>query len=324
MGSTGASFQSAVNIYNAAGVPGEQAFSGPTRVTAYNLQSGDVPNIIARAYTITNGGNPDTTLGAPNAGTAQVGGTGQFAGLLVNPKEYASFGTSLSTLAPTLSVPNGTVGSLATMGPFWALLDNIPDVDDLLTYDPTDGSLSSIPPIVKFTAAIAAGGTDTADVMTVSAVTQGKLQVGQPIYYDGQGLAVTIASLGTGKGYTGTYNLSTINTLTVNSTAMTSPSVPAPAVSVTGAISTTTLTVSAVSAGQVYIGMPVNGTGVAEGTVVTGFGSGVGGTGTYTVNNSQTVTSTTLTSTANKIVPNAVVSNFDVTVPGLAVITLTN
>lgn len=63
----------------------------------------------------------------------------------------------------------------------------------------------------------------------------------------------------------------------------------------TGAISGTTLTVSAVSAGTIAVGQQLAGTGIAAGTVVTGFLTGTGGTGTYTVNNTQTVASESMT-----------------------------
>jgi hypothetical protein len=63
---------------------------------------------------------------------------------------------------------------------------------------------------------------------------------------------------------------------------------------VTGAISGTTLTVSAVAAGVIEVGATVIGPGVTAGTVITALGTGTGGTGTYTVNNSQTVASATL------------------------------
>jgi hypothetical protein len=63
----------------------------------------------------------------------------------------------------------------------------------------------------------------------------------------------------------------------------------------TGEISTTTLTVSAVTAGTLKLGMEITGTGVAAGTRITDFGTGTGGTGTYTVNNSQTTASTAMT-----------------------------
>lgn len=61
---------------------------------------------------------------------------------------------------------------------------------------------------------------------------------------------------------------------------------------VTGAISGTTLTVSAVAAGTVQLGQYV--TGASAGTQIVALGSGSGGTGTYVVNNSQTVGSGTL------------------------------
>ncbi|MFZ5530287.1 MAG: hypothetical protein ACOY4U_04455, partial [Pseudomonadota bacterium] len=64
---------------------------------------------------------------------------------------------------------------------------------------------------------------------------------------------------------------------------------------ITGSISGVTLTVSAVTSGTVQIGQSLVGTGISANTIVTGFGTGTGGTGTYTVNNSQTVSSTGIT-----------------------------
>lgn len=72
---------------------------------------------------------------------------------------------------------------------------------------------------------------------------------------------------------------------------------------VTGEITGTSLNVTSVSGGSLYgalrVGDSITGTGVTAGTIITAFGSGTGGTGTYTVNNSQTVTSTTLTVSSN-------------------------
>lgn len=65
--------------------------------------------------------------------------------------------------------------------------------------------------------------------------------------------------------------------------------------SFTGSISGTTLTVSAVSSGIIGIGQAVTGSGVSSGTMIVDYISGTGGTGTYRVNISQTVSSTTLT-----------------------------
>lgn len=67
---------------------------------------------------------------------------------------------------------------------------------------------------------------------------------------------------------------------------------------VTGSISTTTLTVSAVTSGQLGVGALISGTGITADSCVTALGTGTGGTGTYTVNRSQTVASTTITAAA--------------------------
>lgn len=61
--------------------------------------------------------------------------------------------------------------------------------------------------------------------------------------------------------------------------------------SFTGSISGTTLTVSTISSGSIQVGQPVYGMGVSLGTLITGFLSGAGGAGTYTVNNSQSIAS---------------------------------
>lgn len=66
----------------------------------------------------------------------------------------------------------------------------------------------------------------------------------------------------------------------------------------TGSVSGTTLTVSSVTSGTIRVGQAVYGIGMANGTVITALGTGTGGTGTYTVNVSQTVASQQITGTA--------------------------
>jgi hypothetical protein len=63
---------------------------------------------------------------------------------------------------------------------------------------------------------------------------------------------------------------------------------------VTGSIAGTTLTVTAVTSGTLALGQTIQGSTVTAQTIITAFGTGTGGAGTYTVNNSQTVTSRTL------------------------------
>src|ERR1700761_6331884 len=110
-----ATFQSSVNIWSAAGVVGELAFDGPMRAAPYNLYSAGVPNLVGNAFTVTSGGSPEPVGNSAIAGTAQVGGTGVFAGILINPKDYASYGTASGPLNPTLVLPDYSIGQLATM-----------------------------------------------------------------------------------------------------------------------------------------------------------------------------------------------------------------
>lgn len=70
----------------------------------------------------------------------------------------------------------------------------------------------------------------------------------------------------------------------------------------TGSIATTTLTVTAMLSGDpIVLGQYIDGANVSAGTYITGFGTGTGGTGTYTVNNSQTAASATVYAAGNAL-----------------------
>jgi hypothetical protein len=132
-------------------------------------------------------------------------------------------------------------------------------------------------------------GSISSTTLTVTSVLSGTIAVGQAIF--GQGIAQNsvITALGTGSGGVGTYTVSdsqTVASTTINSTAA--------AAIVTGSISGTTLTVSAVTSGSLKLGQTIEGTGITDGTIITAFGTGSGGAGTYTVSASQTVSSTTI------------------------------
>lgn len=132
-------------------------------------------------------------------------------------------------------------------------------------------------------------GSISTTTLTVTSVQSGTIAVGQAIFGQGVAQNSVITALGTGSGGVGTYTVSdsqTVASTVINSTA--SPAI------VTGAISGTTLTVSAVTSGTLKIGQTIEGTGVTDGTIITAFGSGSGGAGTYTVSASQTVSSTTI------------------------------
>lgn len=68
----------------------------------------------------------------------------------------------------------------------------------------------------------------------------------------------------------------------------------------TGSVSGTTLTVTALLTGSpIVLGMYVDGSSVTDGTFITAFGTGTGGTGTYTINQSVTASSTTMIGNTN-------------------------
>lgn len=96
----------------------------------------------------------------------------------------------------------------------------------------------------------------------------------------------------------------------------------------TASQATTVLTVTAITAGNLGVGSVVRQASGSLSTIIA-LGTGTGGTGTYTLDTSQTVSSGA--ATANSVapsgkafVPNAVVSEYTVTAAGLAKITLTN
>jgi len=62
----------------------------------------------------------------------------------------------------------------------------------------------------------------------------------------------------------------------------------------TGSITGNTLTVTEMSIGTITVGATLFGTGIAPGTTIAAAGTGTGGVGTYTVNQSQTVASETM------------------------------
>lgn len=132
-------------------------------------------------------------------------------------------------------------------------------------------------------------GSVSTTTLTVTSMSSGTIAVGQSLLGVGVAYETVITALGSGTGGAGTY---TINiSQTVASSTLSTAAVGA---IVTGAISGTTLTVSAVTSGTLYLGQTIQGSGVTANTMITALGTGTGGTGTYTVSASQTVTSRTL------------------------------
>jgi len=85
----------------------------------------------------------------------------------------------------------------------------------------------------------------------------------------------------------------------------------------TGFISGTTLTVTLLKSGSLAVGQSLFGVGVLNETVITALGTGTGGLGTYTINNTQTVSSEQMNSSAVAAIITASMSGYTLTVTGV-------
>ncbi|CAB5212696.1 Bacteriophage P22, Gp10, DNA-stabilising [uncultured Caudovirales phage] len=132
-------------------------------------------------------------------------------------------------------------------------------------------------------------GSVTATTLTVTRLISGVIGINQSLFGVGTLQETVITALGTGTGGVGTYTINRTQTVaagTMNTAAV--------AAVITGSMSATTLTVTAVTSGTLYVGQTIQGAGITVGTIITALGTGTGGTGTYTINNSQTVSSETM------------------------------
>lgn len=110
--------------YLLSGIPGNISHDGPTRAASAVIDSEDeTNNVFGRAFTY-------------KAGTDDVeaGGTGAFAGILINPKAYA---------IDVEYARNATVGEFLTMGEVYVQLANDGKIGDPVSFDPATGIISS-------------------------------------------------------------------------------------------------------------------------------------------------------------------------------------
>lgn len=126
-------FQSTVRSELATGVIGDFAVvDGGERVFPYMLDSASAANnVIARAFTV------------KSEGVAQAGGSGVFAGILVNPKSYAYNGL-FNNSSDQLALPNGANGELAKRGYVFVRLPAAAAIGDYVVYNTTTGVLSTV------------------------------------------------------------------------------------------------------------------------------------------------------------------------------------
>ena len=155
-----------------------------------------------------------------------------------------------------------------------------------------------------FTGAIA--GT----TLTVSAISQGGLRIGDVITGAGitagttitgiaAGTATTVVGSGDSVGGVGTYSIDQSQTVAAATLAAIPGSTNVPTSTFSASISGTTLSVSGLSSGSLAVGDLIFGQGVSAGTTITALGSfnADTGTGTFTVNRSQTLALSSLVAT---------------------------
>lgn len=110
--------------YLLSGIPGNISHDGPTRAASAVIDSAtETNNAFSRAFTY-------------KAGTddVEVGGTGAFAGILINPKAYA---------IDVEYARNATVGEFLTMGEVYVQLGNDGNIGDPVSFNATTGVISA-------------------------------------------------------------------------------------------------------------------------------------------------------------------------------------
>lgn len=146
-------FQSTVVGQIGFGVVGELAVEGPLVAQPARIVSGDAANnVVGRAFSVTSGATGSWTANGdavnPAPLVAAAGGTNPFAGILANPKVYPGVGTVAGgTLAPTLALPNNSMGELILSHP--GVIVTLPaasEVGDSVYYTNATGVLTTTAP----------------------------------------------------------------------------------------------------------------------------------------------------------------------------------
>jgi hypothetical protein len=127
-------FQSTINYDYGFGIAGEIVRDGPKRArTLYVNTTNPANNVFGRVFTF-NGDNK--TVGA--------GGTGPIAGILANPKQHVSMGTSSGPLVPTFTLPNNVVADFAEFAKILVVLGGTKAATEglQLQFAQADGTIS--------------------------------------------------------------------------------------------------------------------------------------------------------------------------------------
>lgn len=237
----------------------------------------------------------------PNLMQVNNFGFGPIAGMIANEVQ----GLNTVYLDPAgLGIPAGFGVTVFTNIDLWVVNDGAVQAlpGDTVYARFADGKLTTVAEDAEVTGSIAAGtfsvtGKIDDNVMTVTAVGSGTVRNGAAV--SGSGVASgtkVVKQLSGTAGGVGTYEVNIGNQAVVSTT-------------LSGTFGV--LTVTAVADGVLTLGSILSGTGVSDGTQITQFLTGTGGTGTYVVNLTQTAGSTTITAA------NSVATKWKVVAPAL-------
>lgn len=101
-------------------------------VSGSTLEGGAVSSVLPTVACVFTAGAEDNE--------AVIGGTGAFRGILVGPKQYANY----MNLDATMTLPDGSIGQLATMGHILVKVGNAVSPDDVAVYNNVTGEISGI------------------------------------------------------------------------------------------------------------------------------------------------------------------------------------
>lgn len=132
-------FQTVVDSKLISGVIGEISHDGPTRAIPVILNTTAAENnVIGRAFTYQDKATE----------RVQAGGTGTFAGIMINPKTHVNYGSVADPYSRSLLLPNGTPVELLQMGYVFVELTNDDEseaeIGAAVAYNNTTGELTAV------------------------------------------------------------------------------------------------------------------------------------------------------------------------------------
>jgi hypothetical protein len=291
-------FQSKVNLVQAPGVAGDFASTNP-----FSSVLAGPGALVAPAGGLTVG---NFAWVSPTGQVSQSYVSGYAIGFL-GRNEQALITEFLGEVS--LNVPEGFMVTLFNGGDFWA---NFADgaTAGATVYADEDTGAPQMQATHSFTGEV--GFTGTASLatvlgqaqMTIATITSGIVSIGDTVAGTGTASNV-VQSLASGTANTvgAVYNLSGAVTTEAAEAVTTLSNV---------------LNITAVADGGVSVGQAISGTGIAAGTTVTGFLTGVGGIGTYTISGAQIHTASETISGPANIATNFVVSSISLSGAGVA------